>query len=55
MRRSPTLGKVIGLCWLPVNMAKPGQTFTVRTRGELKTGRVVPTPFYDPDGTRLRG
>jgi sarcosine oxidase, subunit alpha len=55
VRRSPTLGKVIGLCWLPAKMATPGQSFTVRTRGELKTGRVVPTPFYDPDGTKLRG
>jgi sarcosine oxidase subunit alpha len=52
-RYSPTLNKVIGLCWLPDAMSAPGQAFTVRVRGELKPGRVVPTPFYDPEGARL--
>jgi sarcosine oxidase subunit alpha len=54
VRRSPALGKVIGLCWLPAEMAEPGQTFTVRVREQLLLGRVVETPFYDPDGARLR-
>ena len=54
VRRSPTLGKVVGLCWLPVAMAEPGQSFTVRVRGELHTGRVAELPFYDPDGTKVR-
>jgi sarcosine oxidase subunit alpha len=54
VRRSPTLDKVIGLCWLPAVMAEPGQTFTVRVRGELRTGQVVDLPFYDPDGAKLR-
>jgi glycine cleavage system aminomethyltransferase T len=54
VRRSPTLGKVIGLCWLPAVMAEPGQTFTVRVRGELQTGQVAKLPFYDPDGAKLR-
>jgi sarcosine oxidase subunit alpha len=53
-RRSPTLGKVIGLCWLPVEMAEPGQPFTARVRGELLTGKVVDLPFYDPEGAKLR-
>ena len=54
VRRSPSLKKIIGLCWLPVGMAAIGQTFTVRVRGQLFTGRGVEVPFYDPDGTRLR-
>ncbi len=54
VRRSPALKKIIGLCWLPAEMAQSGQTFTVRVRGELQTGRVVDVPFYDPDGSRLR-
>ncbi len=54
VRRSPTLNKIIGLCWLPAEMAHSGQTFTVRVRGELQTGRVVDVPFVDPDGSRLR-
>jgi sarcosine oxidase subunit alpha len=54
VRYSPTLDKVIGLGWLPAEMAEPGQTFSVRTHGELLTGRVVPLPFYDLEGARLR-
>lgn len=53
VRRSPVLNKVIGLCWLPAEMAESGQTFTIRVRGQLQTGRVVDVPFYDPDGSRL--
>ncbi|MFQ5576929.1 MAG: glycine cleavage T C-terminal barrel domain-containing protein, partial [Anaerolineae bacterium] len=53
-RYSPTLNESIGLCWLPVDMARPGVEFTVRVRGELHPGVVVPTPFYDPEGKRLR-
>jgi hypothetical protein len=34
-------------------MALTAQAFTVRVRGELKTGRVVDLPFYDPDNARL--
>jgi sarcosine oxidase subunit alpha len=52
-RYSPTLDKVIGLCWLPEGMTQPGQEFTVRVRGALHTGRVVALPFYDPNGARL--
>jgi glycine cleavage system aminomethyltransferase T len=54
VRYSPTLNKVIGLGWLPVDMTEPGTSFTVRVKGELKTGEVVALPFYDPDGTKLR-
>lgn len=54
VRYSPTLEKVIGLCWLPVEMAEPGTEFTVRVKGHLKTGEVVELPFYDPHGQRLR-
>jgi sarcosine oxidase subunit alpha len=54
VRRSPSLKKIVGLCWLPADMAGVGQTFTVRVRGQLFTGRVVEVPFYDPDGSRLR-
>ncbi|MBI5669137.1 MAG: (2Fe-2S)-binding protein [Chloroflexi bacterium] len=53
-RYSPTLKQVIGLCWLPAALAEPGHDFTVRVRGELKTGRVAALPFYDPDETCLR-
>lgn len=54
VRRSPTLNKVIGLAWLPTEMAAPGTAFTARVRGELVPGQVVDLPFYDPAGERLR-
>jgi sarcosine oxidase subunit alpha len=54
VRHSPTLNKVIGLCWLPAEMAEHGTEFTIRVRGQLKTGRVEPVPFYDPDESRLK-
>ncbi len=53
VRRSPTLNKVIGLCWLPAEISEPGQEFTVRVRGELQNGRVARLPFYDPENARL--
>jgi sarcosine oxidase subunit alpha len=53
-RFSPTLKKSIGLCWLPVELSQPGSEFTVRIRGELHRGKVVPLPFYDPEGKRLK-
>jgi sarcosine oxidase subunit alpha len=53
-RYSPTLQQSIGLCWLPLQYCEPGSEFTVRIRGELHQGRVVPLPFYDPAGKRLR-
>jgi sarcosine oxidase subunit alpha len=55
VRRSPTLDKVIGLAWMPVEGSDPGTTFTVRSHGKLLQGRVVETPFYDPSGEKLRG
>jgi len=53
-RYSPTLKQSIGLCWLPVEQSSPGSEFTVRIRGKPHKGKVVPTPFYDPEGARLR-
>jgi glycine cleavage system aminomethyltransferase T len=53
-RYSPTLKKSIGLCWLPVDKSEPGTEFTVRVRGELHKGKVVPIPFYDADGEKLK-
>ena len=51
VRRSPTLDRVIGLAWLP---AGGDRDFAIRSnRGTVKAA-VVPTPFYDPDGSRMR-
>lgn len=43
---SPTLGKAIGLGYVPSAMAAVGTTFLVDCRGRDTEARVVPTPFY---------
>jgi sarcosine oxidase subunit alpha len=51
--KSPSLGKVIGLAYLPPAMAEPGQNFEIRVDGGVMIqAEVVPTPFYDPDNAR---
>lgn len=51
--KSPTLGKVIGLAYLPPAMAETGQRFEIRVDGGVMVAaEVVPTPFYDPDNAR---
>jgi aminomethyltransferase len=43
---SPTLGKSIGLGYLPASMAALGTSFLVDCRGKSIEARVVKTPFY---------
>jgi aminomethyltransferase len=43
---APTLGKNIGLCYLPVELAQVGQVIQVVIRGAGVDAVVVPTPFY---------
>ena len=43
---SPTLNKNIGLCYLPVDKAVPGQTIQVMIRNAPVEAVTVPTPFY---------
>ena len=42
---SPTLGKPIGLGYVPPASAEPGQTFDIIVRGKPVAARVVETPF----------
>ncbi len=42
----PTVGKNIGLGYLPAAMAEVGRTFKVDCRGKLVDAAVVKTPFY---------
>ncbi len=51
--RSPTLGKVVGLAYLPPAMSDVGQSFEIRVdHGAMVSAEVVATPFYDPDNAR---
>ena len=43
---SPSLKKNIGLAYLPVSHAEPGQSFDIEIRGEFRKARVSRTPFY---------
>jgi sarcosine oxidase subunit alpha len=49
--RSQALGRAIGLGWL---RAVDGEFPAVLRAGAI-TATVVPTPFYDPEGARVRG
>jgi sarcosine oxidase subunit alpha len=54
-RYSPTLGEVIGLCWLPSEMAEQeGTTFSILSDGKLLEAQIHHGPFYDPAGERLQ-
>jgi len=53
-RWSPTLGKTIGLAWLPPELAEEDAEFEIRVDGRLEPARVRLRPFFDPDGERLR-
>ena len=43
---APTLGKNIGLCYLPVEHARPGQRIEIVIRNQAVEAETVPTPFY---------
>ncbi len=43
---TPSVGKAIGLCYLPRGKAKAGQEFEVEIRGKRIPAIVVKTPFY---------
>ncbi|UCF38559.1 MAG: glycine cleavage system aminomethyltransferase GcvT [Acidobacteriota bacterium] len=45
---SPSLGKSIGLVYLPAQSAVVGCEFMVDIRGKLRKAEVVKTPFYTP-------
>ncbi|MGQ0673964.1 MAG: 2Fe-2S iron-sulfur cluster-binding protein [Hyphomicrobium sp.] len=51
--RSPTLGDVIGLAYVPPDLASIGSRFEVRVDGgTLIEAEVARTPFYDPGNAR---
>jgi sarcosine oxidase subunit alpha len=50
---SLTLGRVIGLAFVPPDAAEPGTCFDIRIDdGSLVAAKVVATPFYDPKNLR---
>ncbi len=53
-RWSPELGRVIGMAWLPSELARDGAEFGIKMDGGVEKARVRTKPFFDPDGGRLR-
>jgi sarcosine oxidase subunit alpha len=53
-RRSPVLGQVIGLAWVPSQLAADGTTITISDEGQTFSAQIQTRPFYDPDGEVLR-
>ncbi|MGH9661339.1 MAG: glycine cleavage system aminomethyltransferase GcvT [Bryobacteraceae bacterium] len=43
---SPTLGRNIGLCYLPADRAAVGHRIQIAIRGQAVDAETVPTPFY---------
>jgi sarcosine oxidase subunit alpha len=64
-RYSTTLGKSIGMALVDPELAVTGGALDIYTDGKLKNEKVpvittvratiVPTPFYDPEGFRMKG
>jgi len=44
--QTPTVGKPIGLAYVPAGRATPGTPLAIDVRGRSVAARVVPTPFY---------
>jgi sarcosine oxidase subunit alpha len=53
-RWSPELRKVIGMAWVPADLAHDGAEFFVTINGGFDKAQVRLRPFFDPDGERLR-
>jgi sarcosine oxidase, subunit alpha len=53
-RWSPKLGGVIGMAWVPAQLAQDGASVTIVDEEEEYEASVVTRPFYDPDGAVLR-
>jgi aminomethyltransferase len=47
---APTLNRNIGLCYLPVDRARPGEKIEIVIRNQPVEAETVPTPFYKRPG-----
>jgi sarcosine oxidase subunit alpha len=53
-RRSRQLDRVIGMAWVPAELASDGASITISDNGSRLVGNVVTEPFHDPAGELLR-
>jgi aminomethyltransferase len=54
-RQSPTLGRGIGLAWVPDAAAREGARIRIAALEGTVPATVTLKPFYDPEGLRVRG
>ena len=53
-RRNPATNAGFGLAWVPVEVAEEGSEIGILIDGKSLPAHVTLSPFYDPDGQRLR-
>jgi sarcosine oxidase subunit alpha len=53
-RHSRQLGQIIGMAWVPADMASDGTAITISDESRRLRAEVLTRPFYDPDGEVLR-
>ena len=53
-RYSPQVGKVIGLAWVPKDLAADDAAISISDNGTTYDAVVQTKPFYDPEGEVLR-
>ncbi len=53
-RRSSQLDRVIGMAWVPPELAEEDAVLEIKVDGSLEQARVRLEPFFDPKGERLR-
>jgi dimethylglycine dehydrogenase len=47
--------KSVALGFLPTGMIEEGREVEIEILGEMRPARLVTTPLFDPDGSRMRG
>jgi aminomethyltransferase len=50
-----SVGKMLALAYVQTQHAFPGAQLMVDVEGEARPAKVVPIPFFDPSGIRMRG
>ena len=53
-RWSPELRRVIGMAWVPAELARDGAEIAIKMNGGVEKASVRLRPFFDPEGDRLR-
>jgi dimethylglycine dehydrogenase len=48
-------GKSVALGFLPVGLIEEGREVEIEILGEMRPARLVTTPLFDADGSRMRG